>query len=113
MGEADEPTTQTVSDSPLLPWGEIGAFLVKRDWVIGVALVALAFLLVAIARLPGDPMPPWAFAPLLAAAVLWALVCLDAPVAPQPAWTAALVVWLSVAAIVEPVLANVRPLDFR
>ena len=59
-----------------------------------------------------DPVPPWAFAPLLAAAVLWALVCLDAPVAPQPAWTAALVVWLSVAAIVEPVLANVTPLDF-
>lgn len=86
----------------------------RAAWLaMAVALVALAFLLVAIARLPGDPMPPWAFAPLLAAAVLWALVCLDAPVAPQPAWTAALVVWLSVAAIVEPVLANVRPLDFR
>ncbi len=42
MGEADEPTTPAVSDSPLLPWGEIAAFLVRRDWVIGAALVALA-----------------------------------------------------------------------
>ena len=79
---------------------------------IAVALGALVFLLAAIARLPGDLVPPWAFAPLLAAAVLWALVCLDARVAPQLAWTAALVVWLSVAAIVEPVLGNVTPLDF-
>ena len=86
----------------------------RAAWLaMAVALGALACLLVAVARLPGDPLPPWAFAPLLAAAVLWALVCLDAPVAPQPAWTAALVVWLSVAAIVEPVLANVTPLDFR
>ena len=99
---ADNPTS-----SPRRA-GDAAAWL-----AIAVALGALAFLLIAVARLPGDdPVPPWAFAPLLAAAVLWALVCLDAPVAPQPAWTAALVVWLSVAAVVEPVLANVTPLDF-
>ena len=42
MGEADE-TVQAEHQPPLLPWEEIAAFLVKRDWLIGLGLVLLGF----------------------------------------------------------------------
>ena len=84
------------------------AGLGARDWAMtGAAICGLALLVLALLRMPGQPMPMWAALPVLAAAACWCLLEVGRGRA------LALVVWLCAAAVLEPLIANVTTLDFR
>jgi hypothetical protein len=103
----------TAADGDARPRSAIGGVGVPGWAVAAAAIAGLALLVLVLLRMPGQPMPPWAALPVLAAVACWLLLEAGRGRAPGAGRAVTIVVWLSAAAILEPMIANVTTLDFR